>query len=121
MITSTAIALILAEIGYTVVHTMTYMITLQFWNNFNIFYIAMYILEEIPNIYNLVVCTCSFVDQYVPQTLAANPAALQRALYYWKPVVECEAFITSVAQLGPVVFGCYIWYFQDGKLDGYIG
>ena len=121
MITSTAIALIVACGGYTLVHTLTYMITLQFWNDFNFLYIVMYVLEEIPNIYNLIVCSCSFVDQYVPNTLASNPAALQRVLYYWKPIIECEAFVTSVVQTGPVIFGTYVWYFQDGKEDGIIG
>lgn len=81
----------------------------------------MFFLEEVPNVYNFIICISSYFDSVVPQNLEKNPFALQRALYYWKPIVECIAFVTVVVQIIPVVFGCYIWYFQDGTYDGDIG
>ena len=111
---TTALALIVAEICYTIVHTATYIVTLQFWNTFHIFYILMYVLEELPNAFNFVICMASFLDNVLPQNLQSNPFALQRALYYWKPIIQCISLLTIIVQIIPVVFGCYIWYFQDG-------
>ena len=53
--------------------------------------------------------------------LKTDPAQLQRALYYWKPVIELIAFLTLVVQLVPVVFGCYIWFFHDGTVESDLG
>ena len=63
---TTAWALIVAELGYTVVHVMTYIITLNFWNNYNPYYIGMFVAEELPNIFNFAICASAVVDNYLP-------------------------------------------------------
>ena len=66
MNTSTASGLIVAQVGYTIVHILTFAITLQFWNGWNIYYLIMFVAEEIPNVYNFLVCICVFIDFYLP-------------------------------------------------------
>ena len=74
--TTTSLGLIVAEIGYSFVHTFTFMITLKMWNSFNIYYLIMYVAEETPNFYNFLVCASVFLDQYLPQNITADKAQL---------------------------------------------
>lgn len=66
---STAFALILGCVCYAIIHTLIFAWTLTLWNNLNVFYIIIYLLEELPNAYNLIVCGASFYDAIMPQQL----------------------------------------------------
>ena len=117
--TSTAMGLMIAEGGYTIVHILTYSFTLNYWNQGNLYYVAMFIAEEIPNVFNFFICACSYLDARVPASaIATSTSHFQKALYYWKPVVYLISIVTLLVQLIPVLFGAYIWYKQDGKLAG---
>ena len=87
----------MAELGYTIVHCLTYVITLQFWNNYNPYYIAMFVAEEIPNLFNFAICGAAILDNWLAannSSIAADTAVVQRALYYWKPVVNFLGYTT---------------------------
>ena len=78
MNSNTAWALIVAELGYTVVHILTYVITLNFWNNYNPYYLAMFVAEELPNLFNFLICGSAVLDNWLPSvyTTVASDAAL---------------------------------------------
>lgn len=118
---NTARILIVGQIGYILVHTSIYLIGLRFWNVVTPYYVLMWLLEEIPNAYNLLVCACSQIDPLIPSNVNSSTTQLQKILYLWKPIIDVLAFIVLVLDLLPLGFGCYIWYFGDGVNDQEIG
>ena len=54
--------LIVAQACFVLIHTLTYVFTLKLWNSFSATYIAMYILQEIPNAYNFIICLSAIAD-----------------------------------------------------------
>mmetsp|Transcript_13095 Transcript_13095/g.22103 ORF Transcript_13095/g.22103 Transcript_13095/m.22103 type:complete len:124 (+) Transcript_13095:199-570(+) len=69
----------------------------------------MYSMEELPNLYNLVVCLSSLIN--TSQGGIWNDAQLMKSLYYFKPILEAVALITLIIQLFPLFFGTYVWYY----------
>ena len=59
---NTAFVAIICCLGYTVWHTITYLVGLKLFNVFTPYFIIMYILEEIPNAYNLILCVAAIWD-----------------------------------------------------------
>jgi hypothetical protein len=109
--------LIVGEVCFTIVHSAVYMIGLRFFNVVTPYFIIMWFLEEIPNLYNLIVCIASLIDDFIPSNVNPSTTQLQRILYYWKPPIELLAFILLVLDMIPLAFGCYIWYFAEGQPD----
>ena len=72
MTDETAVALIVAQWGFVTVHTLTYLITLKAWNLFNVQYMLMYVVQELPNAYAFLVCMAAIIDKYLPNTLILN-------------------------------------------------
>jgi len=54
--------LFVAQICYIVMHVLTYTMTLELWQSFNWYYIALFFVQEIPNIYGMLMVVCSWLD-----------------------------------------------------------
>lgn len=113
--------LIVGQISYSVVHTSIYMFGLRFWNVATPYFILMWLLEEIPNAYNLAICIASQIDPAIPSNVSSSTTQLQTILYIWKPVIRVLAVVVLILDLLPLGFGCYIWYYGDGEKDQAIG
>jgi len=66
---SAARILIIGQVGFVLVHTTMYMIGLRFWNVVTPYYMLMYVLEEIPNAYNFLLCISASFDYLVPNNI----------------------------------------------------
>ena len=76
MSSDTARILIVAELCFVLVHTLTYAISLRLWNAFNIFYVGIFIAEELPNLFNLIITLAAIADEVVPGFADVDPAKL---------------------------------------------
>ena len=117
----TAIGLLTAQFGFIFVHTSTFIITEQFWNQLNILYILGWFLQEVPNFFAMTLCFAAITDKFLPNTLRVDKAQLQKAIYYWKPVVELIAWTMLIVPIIAFIFGSVIWYKADGVMDNAIG
>ena len=117
----TAIGLLTAQFGFIFTHTFTFLITVQFWANFNPLYMATWFLQEIPNAFAMMLCFAAITDKFLPNTLRVDKAQLQRAIYYWKPVVELISWVMLFAPIAMSVAGAVIWYKADGEMDNALG
>ena len=48
--------LIVCEVCYIMIHTSQYVFSLMVWNSVSPYSVLMYIFEEIPNLFNLIIC-----------------------------------------------------------------
>ena len=117
----TAVGLLTAQFGFIFVHTSTYVITEQFWNRMNPLFILAWFFEEVPNFFAMLLCFAAIFDKMVPNTLRVDKAQLQKAIYYWKPVVELIAWTMLLVPITAFIFGSVIWYKADGEMDNQIG
>ena len=62
MSSETARVLIVAEMCFVLVHSATYIFSLRLWNAGNIFYILIFIAEELPNLFNLIITFAAVAD-----------------------------------------------------------
>ena len=76
MTSDTARILIVAEMCFVLVHTLTYAISLRLWNAFNVFYVGIFIAEELPNLFNLIISFAAIADQVLPGFADVDPAQL---------------------------------------------
>ena len=73
MTSDTARILIVAEVCFAFVHTLTYAVSLRLWNALNIFYVGIYIAEELPNLFNLIISFAAIADTVIADV---DPAKL---------------------------------------------
>ena len=88
--------LLVMQVCYVAIHTTVYIVTLNFWRNFNGWYLFMYIIQEIPNLYALVLCGATFLDKYSNFKIESASQSLQRSLYFWKPIVDLIALLMLI-------------------------
>ena len=69
----------------------------------------------------MLLCFAAIFDKMVPNTLRVDKAQLQKAIYYWKPVVELIAWTMLLVPTIAFIFGSVIWYKADGEMDNQIG
>ena len=69
----------------------------------------------------MTLCFAAITDKFLPNTLRVDKAQLQKAIYYWKPVVELIAWTMLLVPIVAFLFGCVIWYKADGVMDNQIG
>ena len=116
---NTARILIVAQLGFIFVHTLTYAISLRLWNAFNVFYLVIYIAEELPNFFNFVITFAVVFGEEIG--IENQNGQIQRGLYWWKPVMQFIGTVALIIQLIPMFMGTYIWTFSDGRMDEKLG
>ena len=113
--------LFVAQICYTMMHILTYTITLELWGSFNWYFIVLFCLQEIPNVYGMIMVFFSWLDDIPDWKENEVSLKLQRAWYYWSPWVNFIAFLVLLVQLVPFIYGLFIWEKADGKAEEEIG
>ena len=76
MAPDTSRILIVAALCFVLVHTLTYAISLRLWSAFNVFYVGIYIAEELPNLFNLIITFASIADEVLPGFADVDPGKL---------------------------------------------
>ena len=89
--------------------TLLYLIPLNAWGKFNMFYIVMFTLQQIPNLYCFVICAVYGFSEYLPDSLQENKDSVAKKIYYLKPCFSIVALITLIVQLVPTIFASYLW------------
>jgi hypothetical protein len=61
--------LIVCQVCFIIVHTAEYSISLLLWNLGSGYTIVMYLLEELPNLFNLIITITTLIDPLLPQNI----------------------------------------------------
>lgn len=90
-------------------HVMTYSISLNLWNGFDFYYLLLFFLQEIPNVFAFMICSISFLD-LIPDWLDTTTVSqIMKIIYYFKPFIDLIAFLTIIIENFPLVFALFLW------------
>ena len=95
---------------------MVFAIGLRLWDGLSVYQIANFVAQEIPNLYNLVMCGIVYISTEDTSD-GIDYDSIQRSLYYWKPFVMIEAVLAFIVQSSFFVFGTYTWYHADSEAE----